>query len=246
MPERFFGNENFLFTPDIGRFENQGDLEYFPSIYASINSGTHGLDAIRPDGGIIPSVFSPAAITYTSDSWSNTNTAIEVKGSSTYDLYISGSDINTARGTFVCLYRPDYAYNDSSIAKRYIVSGTNFLRIYYDYAEEAFYGQMYSGSGWDELVVSGGGQRFPSGSWIQIALTYDNTKGLFFSISGTMTDSKSTVWDAETAPTNLSIGYISGSDINSGDGAFDDIRMYKQFLTSAELYGLSQNDVGLN
>lgn len=242
---RVFEEKSLLFTPDVGRMENQGDLEYSLSVYAPINSGTQGLNAIRPkDGGVIPGVFNETA--YTSDSWSNIDKAIEVKGSAIYDLYISGSDIDASKGTFTCLYKPDYDYDDSSINERFLISGNDFVKVYYDYAAEAFYGQLYSGAGYDELVVSGANQSFVSGTWLHISMSYDNTRGLYFFVSGTLTDAKSTIWDAETAPTNLSIGYISGSGDNSGEGAFDDIRVYKETLTIAEIYRLSVLNVGLN
>jgi hypothetical protein len=183
---------------------------------------------------------------YTSDSWSNTDKAALLTVNSRYDLYVSGSDIDASKGTFSCHYRADYDYNDSDVNQRYLIDGNNFIQIYYDYAAGSFYGQLYSGAGYTELIVSGANQTFVSGTWIHVAMTYDITKGVYFFVSGTMTDSKSTVWDAETAPANLSIGHISGSGSNSGQGAFDDIRYYKQQLTSAEIYRLSRLNVGLN
>jgi hypothetical protein len=183
---------------------------------------------------------------YTSDSWSNTDKAALITTNTTYDLWISGSDINPAKGTFSCLYRADYDYDDSDIAQRQLLDGDNFIQIYYDYAAEAFYGQLYSGAGYTELIVSGANQTFVSGTWLHIAMTYDNAKGLYFFVSGTLTDAKSTIWNAETAPANLSIGHISGSGSNSGQGAFDDIRMYKENLTIAEIYRLSNLNFGLN
>ncbi len=183
---------------------------------------------------------------YTSDSWSNTDRAVLIDVNSRYDLYVSGSDINAAKGTFSCLYRADYDYNDSDVAQRYLLDGDNFIQIYYDYAAEAFYGQLYSGAGYTELIVSGANQTFVSGTWLHIGMAYDSTKGLYFFVSGTLTDAKSTIWEAETSPANLSIGYISGSGSNSGQGGFDDIRVYKENLTIAEIYRLSLLNVGLN
>ncbi len=249
---RFFSKPHLLYTPETGPHENYDGISFIPRVYAPINSGTFGIDAVRNDGAIIPGVWTTGEIAYTSGTWDNiSNTALKLVDSNRYDIYISGSDIDAGKGSFSCWYRPHYDYNNNNQVTRLIISGTDFVRIYYDYTEETFYGQLKSGTSpgtqWDTIQVSGTHQLFVSGTDIHISLTYDNTRGVDLYLSGTLMDSIIGNWTKETAPANLSIGNVSGSIISSAEGVIDDIRYYKsQVLTSAEVYKLSLINYGLN
>ncbi len=119
------------------------------------------------------SVPTPLADSYVLGRWLNDEKAIMIDGADEYTLQISGTDIDTAKGTFSMWYRPDYDFDDATY-DRYLISGSDYARMYYDSSEDKFRADIWDGSNWDNISVSSVVQSFTSGTWIHMAMTYKN------------------------------------------------------------------------
>jgi hypothetical protein len=182
---------------------------------------------------------------YVSDKWGNHESALYADIDEQYNLQISGGDISATKGSFYITYRPDYAYNVGGNDK-FLISGSDFIRLYYDTSEEKFAGEMWNGSDWTTIRALSIGQNFISGTWIHLSMVYNNATGLTLHLSGTQEDSIAGLWDAQTVPSFISIGCVSGSNINGAKGAIDNFRVYKRESDASEVLTIYGENISLD
>jgi hypothetical protein len=242
-----------FFKPDYKSFlDTSGHIvagDYIspsPSIYLPINSNTFGIDGVRPDGTLLTGLMSGSDIPdYVSDKWGNHDSAMYMEITDEFVLEISGNDMSATKGSVYITYRPDYAATYGGDDK-YLISGSDFIRLYYDINVDRFAGEMWNGSNWSTIRAISIQQNFVSGTWIHIAMVYDITAGLTLYLSGTQQDSVSATWSAQTIPSNLSIGCISGSDLNGALGAIDNFKVFKRGSGASEVLTIYGENVSLD
>ncbi len=241
-----------FFKPDFRSFiDSSGfilagdEISPSPSIYLPINSGTFGIDGVRPDGTLLTGVMSGSDIPdYVSDKWGNHESAMYMEKTDEFVLEISGSDLSATKGSLYITYRPDYDTSDAD--DKYLISGSDFIKLYYDVNDYKFAGEMWNGSDWTTIRALSIQQNFVSGTWIHLAMVYNNTIGLTLYVSGTEQGSVSDSWTAQTVPSNLSIGCVSGSEVRGAKGAIDNFKAFKRECDASEVLEIFGENVSLD
>ena len=76
---------------------------------------------------------------------------------------------------------------------------------------------------------------FPSGTWLDIAFTYDNTIGTFLLVSGSAYGVFNGSWPSQDLPPLLCIGCISGTNYGRAEGYMDDLNFYPYALIEDDI-----------
>ena len=173
---------------------------------------------------------------YGYDKWlTNSVGSILVDGGDIYSIGISsGTSLNNHQGSILFRYMPMFAY-DNFVDDANLIYLENFLKIYYDASSYKFVGSVYNGS---EYVVSGcetDAVWFPSGTWLDIAFTYDNTIGTFLIVSGSACGVFNGAWPSQNLPDLLCIGCISGTNYGRAEGYMDDLNFYPYALIEDDI-----------
>ena len=193
-----------------------------------------------------PSTNSPTeSLPYVQGRWGGSNKALFLHGGNEYTFHDTSSELNDDKGSFTLWYRPDYSSGEA-VVDRFLISGSEFCRLYFDASTSKFTYEMWDGDDWTSCQATSTVQAFPSGTWIHIGATYNNTSGVKLYLSGTLTGSDTTTWTAQSTPGHLAIGCVSGTLTNRADGAIDDFRAYTKQLTSSELNRLKNQSYGSN
>jgi hypothetical protein len=182
---------------------------------------------------------------WVSDKWGNHESALYMEIDDNYVLQMSGGDLSATKGSIYITYRPDYIATYGG-ADKYLISGADFIRLFYDISQDRFAGEMWNGSDWTTVRAISIQQNFVSGTWIHLAMVYDNTSGLTLYVSGTEQDSVSATWDAQTVPSNLSMGCISGSELEGAHGAIDNFKVFKRTSDASEVLTIYGENMSLD
>jgi len=221
-------------TPPSNSFESE------PRLYFPINSETEGLHGIKFDGSQISGTWTSGDKDWGTGKWGVTASgSVNVHGGSEYysnfaNVASGTADVNTGTGTVCLWFTPEFDSGDLSEDK-YLIESNNFIRFYYDYSNTRFLGDFFDGSGWGTRVVSGSSLPLVSGTSIHVGLGYNNQRGAYLYLSGTIEGALHNTWTQQTLPDAMYIGCVSGSAINKADGFIDDIKWYDSVVTSSNM-----------
>lgn len=196
-------------------------------------------------GGTYNNIIDTSTPVYVSDKWGNHESALYMEITDEFVLQISDGDLSATKGSFYITYRPDYPYDSGGVDK-YLISGADFVRLYYDVSEDRFAGEMWNGSDWTTVRALSIQQNFVSGTWIHLAMVYNNASGLILYLSGTQEDSVSDTWTAQTVPSFLSIGNVSGTGVDGAHGAIDNFKAFKRESDASEVLTIYGENVSLD
>jgi len=178
---------------------------------------------------------SPEADCYTTDASGNTFNAFVISGSSIL-TYPSTNIIKNNVGSIAFMWKAPLPYN-KYVDDFYLFYLNNFMSVIYSVTDSKFYFSIYNGTNWSTARAISDAQTFNSQQWLKICVTWDTSAATTMSIyidSSTAQSTYGSSWTEQAVLADLYVGsYHTG--ISQSDGAFDELRIYSEALTSAKV-----------
>jgi len=187
----------------------------------------------------LDSEASPESDSYTTDASGNTANAFVIDGDDIL-TYSSTNIIKNNIGSIAFLWKAPLPYN-KYVDDFYLIfmggGGQDFMQIHYSVTDSKFYFSIYNGTNWSTARAISSAQTFVSEEWLKIAVTWSVAAATTMSIyinSSTAQGTYGSSWTKQTVPATIYVGGYHTSTSQS-DGAFDELRIYSEALTSAKI-----------
>lgn len=181
------------------------------------------------------SAASPEADSYATDSSGRTDHTFVIDGGDIL-TYSTTNIIKANKGSIAFMWKAPLPYNKYT-ANFYLVYLHQFMAIHYSISDSKFYFQIYNGTNWSTAKVLSNAQTFGSSDWIKICATWDTSSATtmsFYIDSSTPDGTYASTWTEQAVPATLYVGGYHTS-ISQSDGTFDELRIYSEAITAAEV-----------